>query len=74
MIIPYEDLDQETLENIIRENIVRSTSDFEGDFDIEISKVLEKIKNNEIYLVFLNVNNDVTLVSAENVEKSQLII
>jgi uncharacterized protein YheU (UPF0270 family) len=74
MIIPYEDLDQETLENIIRENIVRSTSDFEGDFDIEISKVLEKIKNNEIYLVFLNVNNDVTLVSAENVEKSQLIV
>lgn len=72
MIIPYENLTNEALESIIRENIVRITADFEGDFDNEIAKTKVKIANKEIYLVYSQAKNDVTLVSSENIKKSQL--
>lgn len=69
MIIPYESLNQDVLRNIIRENIVRITSDFEGDFDNEIDKVIGKIKNNEISIVYSQAKDDVTLVATENLKK-----
>lgn len=72
MLIPYEQLPIETLRNIIRENITRVTSDFEGDFENEIDKTLVKIRNKEIHLVFSQSKQDVTLVSDENIKKSQL--
>ena len=72
MLISYEQLPIETLRNIIRENITRVTSDFEGDFENEIDKTLVKIRNKEIHLVFSQSKQDVTLVSDENIKKSQL--
>lgn len=69
MIIPYNSIEKDTLRRIILENIVRDTSDFEGDFQNEIDKIENKIINGEIIIVYSQSKNDVTLVPIDRFNK-----
>lgn len=69
MIIPYNSIEKDTLRRIILENIVRDTSDFEGDFQNEIDRIENKIINGEIVIVYSQSKNDVTLVPIDRFNK-----
>lgn len=71
MIIPFDQINTETLRNIIRENILRGVDEISSDFDIEkeIDKVVPQIQIGKIKVVYSQTKNDVTLVSSEQFKK-----
>lgn len=71
MIIPFDQINTETLRNIIRENILRGVDEIGSDFDLEkeIDKVVPQIQIGKIKVVYSQTKNDVTLVSSEQFKK-----
>jgi uncharacterized protein len=68
MIIPYEQLDQITLNNLVEQYILREGTDY-GEVEYSLAQktqqVLAQIKKEAIYIVYSELHESVTLVSKE---------
>lgn len=69
MIIPHEELELETLNNIIRENILREVLSTDYDISKDVDKVRNNIISGELSLVYSKINNNVTIVKSEILNK-----
>jgi uncharacterized protein YheU (UPF0270 family) len=74
MIIPYEQLDQITLNNLVEQYILREGTDY-GEIEFSLAQktqqVLAQIKNESIYIIYSELHESVTLVSKEELKQSQ---
>ncbi|PMH46298.1 hypothetical protein BCU68_02660 [Vibrio sp. 10N.286.49.B3] len=64
MIIPWQDIDPETLQNLIKEFVLREGTDY-GDIDItlqdKIDQVLFQLKANDAVIVFSELHETVDI-------------
>ena len=75
MIIPYEQLDETTLNNLIEQYILREGTDYgEVEYSLEqkTNQILQQIKLKSIYIIYSELNESVTLISHEELKKMQL--
>lgn len=75
MLIPYEQLDETTLNNLIEQYILREGTDYgEIEFSLEekTKQVLQQIKARSIYIIYSELNESVTLIQLEEYKKMQL--
>lgn len=75
MIIPYEQLDQITLNNLIEQYILREGTDYgEVEFSLQqkTQQILSQIHKESIYIIYSELNESVTLVSKEEFKQSQI--
>ncbi|MEL0630759.1 YheU family protein [Psychromonas aquatilis] len=75
MIIPYEQLDEITLNNLIEQYILREGTDYgEIEYSLEqkANQILQQIKLKSIYIIYSELNESVTLISHEELKKMQL--
>ena len=75
MIIPYEQLDQITLNNLVEQYILREGTDY-GEVEYSLAQktqqVLAQIKKEAIYIVYSELHESVTLVSKEEFKQGQI--
>jgi len=75
MIIPYEQLDQITLNNLVEQYILREGTDY-GEVEYSLTQktqqVLAQIKKEAIYIVYSELHESVTLVSKEEFKQGQI--
>lgn len=69
MIILPSDLTKETLNGILRENILRGADGFDGDVEMEIERARSRVFSGELVIVYSNAKNDVTLVHKDTFKK-----
>jgi len=75
MLIPYQQLDETTLSNLIEQYILREGTDYgEIEFSLQqkTQQVLQQIKAESIYIVYSELNESVTLVSKQEFNQMQL--
>lgn len=75
MIIPYEQLDQITLNNLIEQYILREGTDYgEVEFSLQqkTQQILSQIHKESIYIIYSELHESVTLVSKEEFKQSQI--
>ena len=75
MRIPYQQLDETTLNNLIEQYILREGTDYgEVEFSLQqkTQQVLEQIKNEDIYIMYSELNESVTLVSKQEFQQTQI--
>lgn len=68
MRIPYQQLDEATLNNLIEQYILREGTDYgEVEFSLEekTRQILKQIKNEDIYIMYSELHESVTLVSKD---------
>ncbi len=74
MLIPYQDLDNATLTNLIEYFILREGTDY-GDQEIcmrdKRDQVLEQIKQGSVVIIYSELNESVTLISKAEFNKQQ---
>lgn len=72
MLIPYQQLNEITLENLIEEYILREGTDY-GEIEISLEEkslqVLSQIKNNKVYIVYSELTESVTLIHKDEFQQ-----
>lgn len=66
MLIPYQQLDETTLNNLIEQYVLREGTDYgEIEFSLQqkTQQVLLQIKNKEIHIIYSELEESVTLIS-----------
>lgn len=75
MRIPYQQLDEITLNNLIEQYILREGTDY-GEVEFSLSEktqqILQQIKNENIYIMYSELNESVTLVSKQEFQQIQI--
>lgn len=69
MIIPWQQIDPETLENLIKEFILREGTDYgEQDFSLEqkIAQVQRQLKSGKVSIVFSELHESVDIKPIES--------
>lgn len=72
MLIPYQDLEQQTLLNIIEQYILREGTDYglyEAPLAEKRAQLLKQIQNNEIYIIYSELTKSVTLISKAELQE-----
>lgn len=72
MLIPYQDLEQQTLVNIIEQYILREGTDYgeqEATLSEKSAEILAQIKNNDIYIIYSELTKSVTLISRQELQE-----
>lgn len=77
MIIPYQDINADTLDNLIREFVLREGTDYgleDIDIDKKIADVMLQLKNGQVVIVFSELHETVNILPKEQfeVEKNSL--
>lgn len=75
MKIPYQQLDQTTLNNLIEQYILREGTDYgEVEFSLQekTAQITLQIKNEDIYIMYSELNESVTLVSKQEFQQTQI--
>lgn len=75
MKIPYQQLDQTTLNNLIEQYILREGTDYgEVEFSLQEKtlQITQQIKNEDIYIMYSELNESVTLVSKQEFQQTQV--
>ena len=66
MLIPYQSLDSETLNNLIESFILREGTDY-GETEISLEnkclQVLQQLKKEEVLIIYSELSESVTLIS-----------
>lgn len=74
MLIPYQQLDAMTLNNLIEQYILREGTDYgEVEFSLQqkTQQILTQIKNEEIFIMYSELNESVTLISKQEFKQTQ---
>lgn len=76
MIIPYQELEPETLQNLIESFILREGTDY-GEYEISLSQksehVLQQLKEGSIVILYSELSESITLLHKNQVaEKSNI--
>lgn len=74
MLIPYQQLDAMTLNNLIEQYILREGTDYgEVEFSLQqkTQQILTQIKNEEIFIMYSELNESVTLISKQEFQQTQ---
>ncbi|MBB1273812.1 MULTISPECIES: YheU family protein [Psychromonas] len=74
MLIPYQQLDVMTLNNLIEQYILREGTDYgEVEFSLQqkTQQILTQIKNEEIFIMYSELNESVTLISKQEFQQTQ---
>ncbi len=74
MLIPYQQLDAMTLNNLIEQYILREGTDYgEVEFSLQqkTQQILAQIKNEEIFIMYSELNESVTLISKQEFKQTQ---
>ena len=75
MLIPYQDLDSDTLHNLIEYFILREGTDY-GDKEISLpeksQKVLEQLKHGSVVILYSELSESVTLIHKDQLSQQQL--
>lgn len=75
MRIPYQQLDETTLNNLIEQYILREGTDYgEVEFSLQEKtlQITQQIKNKDIYIMYSELNESVTLVSKQEFQQTQV--
>jgi len=75
MKIPYQQLDQTTLNNLIEQYILREGTDYgEVEFSLQekTEQIIQQIKSEDIYIMYSELNESVTLVSKQEFQQTQI--
>ncbi|WP_025565471.1 YheU family protein [Psychromonas sp. SP041] len=75
MKIPYQQLDETTLNNLIEQYILREGTDYgEVEFSLQekTEQITQQIKNEDIYILYSELNESVTLVSKQEFQQTQI--
>ena len=74
MLIPYQQLDAMTLNNLIEQYILREGTDY-GEVEYSLEKKTQQIKQqiekDNIFIMYSEMNESVTLVTKEEFQKLQ---
>ncbi|MEH6451974.1 MAG: YheU family protein [Psychromonas sp.] len=74
MLIPYQDLDLDTLHNLIEYFILREGTDY-GEHEVSLEekteKVLQQLKQGSVVILYSELSESVTLMHKDQVEKQQ---
>ena len=74
MRIPYQQLDENTLNNLIEQYILREGTDY-GEIEFSLAEktqqVLKQVENEDIYIMYSELNESVTLISKEAFSQAQ---
>jgi uncharacterized protein YheU (UPF0270 family) len=74
MIIPFEQLDKDTLYNLIESYVLREGTDYgEQEFSIEskVAQVNQQLKNGEAMVFFSELHESVTIISKNEFKAMQ---
>jgi len=75
MLIPYQQLDEITLNNIIEQYILREGTDY-GEIELSLQEktlqLLAQIKRGDIYIIYSELEESVTLISQHELNASQV--
>jgi len=74
MLIPYQQLDTLTLNNLIEQYILREGTDYgEVEFSLpqKTQQILAQIKNEEIFIIYSELNESVTLITKQAFQQTQ---
>jgi len=75
MLIPYQQLDELTLNNLIEQYILREGTDYgEIEFSLQqkTQQILDQIKKKQIFILYSELNESVTLISKQEFEVTQV--
>lgn len=68
MLIPYQSIDIDTLQNLIESYVLREGTDY-GEAEISLNekseKVLKQIKNGEVLILYSELSESVTLIAKQ---------
>lgn len=74
MLIPYQQLPQETLDNLIEHYVLREGTDY-GDTEVstesKVSQVKAQLKSGEALIVFSELHESVNIVSKQQFQAMQ---
>lgn len=74
MLIPYQQLDAMTLNNLIEQYILREGTDYgEVEYSLEqkTQQIKQQIEKDNIFIMYSEMNESVTLVTKEEFQKLQ---
>ena len=75
MLVPYQQLNKITLNNLIEQYILREGTDYgEIEFSLQqkTQQILRQVKNSEIHIVYSELTESVTLISKQEFEQAQI--
>ena len=75
MLIPYQQLDEITLNNLIEQYILREGTDYgEVEFSLQekTQQILLQIKNKDIHIIYSELEESVTLISNHELQAAQV--
>ncbi|TEW48499.1 YheU family protein [Psychromonas algicola] len=75
MLIPYQQLDEMTLNNLIEQYILREGTDYglvEFSLQEKTQQVLLQIKNEDIHIIYSELEESVTLISKHELQAAQV--
>ena len=73
MIIPYDQLSQETLDALLEEFITREGTDYgavEIPLDVKLNQLIRQIKKGEVLIVFDSASESTTLMTLQDFKSS----
>ena len=74
MLIPYQDLDADTLQNLIEYFILREGTDY-GEQELSLNekskKVLRQLKDGSIVIIYSELSESVTLIHRDQLSQRQ---
>ncbi len=74
MLIPYQDLDTDTLQNLIEYYILREGTDY-GEQELSLAekteKVLRQLKSGSIVIIYSELSESVTLIHRDQLLQQQ---
>ncbi|MGM0429539.1 MAG: YheU family protein [Pseudomonadota bacterium] len=74
MIIPWQEVDQETLNNLLESVVLREGTDYgsqELSFDTKVEQLKQRVKSGEAVIVFSELHESVDIVDKESVTGSE---
>ena len=75
MLIPYQQLDEITLNNLIEQYILREGTDYgevEFSWQEKTQQVLLQIKNQDIHIIYSELEETVTIISNHELQAAQI--
>jgi len=75
MLIPYQQLDEITLNNLIEQYILREGTDYglvEFSLQEKTQQILLQIKNGDIHIIYSELEESVTLISKQEFQAAQV--
>ncbi|HAS14581.1 MULTISPECIES: YheU family protein [Idiomarina] len=70
MIIPWQEVDQETLNNLLESVVLREGTDYgsqELSFDTKVEQLKQRLKSGEAVIVFSELHESVDIVDKDSV-------